>query len=122
MSYANQVNFEPNPNWNGYYGSTMICTFGNCYGHGVPVNGQGFNGNTYVDIDSGIFYSNSNGVWAPAAAGTGAGLTYTQGAHLDPNGIVTGSVGDVYHSAPVAGGDGSTWWKTVGTGNTGWEA
>ena len=55
---------------------------------------------------------------ASGGGGGGAGLTYYQGAGLDPNGVQSGSVGDVYHSKVSLGGDGSTWWKVSGTGTT----
>jgi len=56
-----------------------------------------------------------------AAGGGGSGSTNRIGADFDPNGIVTGAVGDTYLSALSLGGDGSVWYKTSGTGNTGWE-
>lgn len=124
MSYANQVSFLPNPNWNGYYGPAGNCIHGNCYGHGVPSNNFGNEGSTYIDLDSGDFYAFYNGAWAIASGGGGggAGLTYYQGAGLDPNGVQSGSVGDVYHSRVSLGGDGSTWWKVSGTSSTSvWE-
>lgn len=55
------------------------------------------------------------------AGGGGSGSTNHIGADFDPNGIVTGAVGDTYLSALSLGGDGSVWYKTSGSGNTGWE-
>lgn len=51
----------------------------------------------------------------------GGGVTANVGGFLDPNGNVTGSVGDTYYSRFADGGDGSTWFKGSGTAtNTGW--
>lgn len=122
MSYANQVNFLPNPNYSGYYGPAGNCIHGNCYGHGAPSDSFGSEGSTYIDLDGGDFYVKYGDTWViQGAGGGGAGLTYSQGAALDPNGSVSGATGDVYHSRVSLGGDGSTWWKTTASGNTGWE-
>lgn len=87
----------------------------------------GVEGQINVDEDSGDFYEWRDGAWvlifSSGGGGGGAGLTYHQGAFTDPNGNVTGSVGDVYKSRIALGGDGTVWWKETGTGtNTGWGA
>lgn len=84
----------------------------------------GFEGDVIVTLTE-EFYKYVSGVWtlmSIGGAGGGAGLTYYQTGALDPNGSVTGSVGDVFHSRVSLGGDGSTWWKVSGNAtNTGWE-
>jgi hypothetical protein len=58
--------------------------------------------------------------FVPDISADGAGVT--SGAYIDPNGFVSGSEGDIYHSAISLGGDGTIWVKvSSGTGNTGWE-
>lgn len=95
------------------------------FGDGAPTC-VGTEGKVWVDSGTGDFYQYQSGSWvlifSSGGSGGGAGLTYYQGAFLDPNGNVTGSLGDVYHSRVAAGGDGSTWWKVAGSGtNTNWE-
>lgn len=117
-----QVNYVPNPATADPSPGGMKCVGGSCAGYGPPSDTSGFNGYTYVDLSSGDLYVKYGDIWVIQAAGTGAGLTYHQGAFLDPNGNVTGSIGDVYHSRVASGGDGSTWWKVSGTNsNTVWE-
>lgn len=61
---------------------------------------------------------------SPASAAPASPVSYnvTIGAGLDPNGVVVGSVKDLYKSAVSLGGDGSFWVKTSGTATSaGWE-
>lgn len=88
-------------------------------GAGAPSSG-GVEGDIYINESNGDFYEYSGGVWvlrfSSGGGGGGAGLTYYQGAFLDPNGNQTGNVGDVYYSRMALGGDGSIWFK--GSGNS----
>ena len=88
---------------------------------GAPTE-PAYEGAPAIDEDSGDIYIYESGAWvlksSGGGGGGGAGLTYYQGAGLDPNGVQSGSVGDVYHSKVSLGGDGSTWWKVSGTGTT----
>jgi len=115
-----ETNFSPQIFWSGFTFPTTGCISGNCFGSGAPSNADGFDGYTYIDESSDDFYVKVNGAWVmrQAAAGTGAGLTMYQGAALDPNGSISGSVGDMYHSKTTLGGDGSTWVKISGTSST----
>ena len=92
---------------------------------GVPT-GTGWEGQPAFDIQTGDFYMYESNTWvlkfSGGGGGGGAGLTYYQGASLNPNGVQVGNIGDVYHSKIALGGDGSTWWKATGNGtDTGWE-
>lgn len=60
---------------------------------------------------------------SPVSAAPASPVSYnvTIGASLDPNGVVVGSVKDLYKSAVSLGGDGSWWVKVTGSGATGWE-
>lgn len=117
-----ETNYVPDPSGNvlpSSCGPTTVAT-----SSGAPTCG-GFEGQINIDITTGDFYEYQSGAWvlvfSTGGGGGGAGLTYYQGADLDPNGVVTGSVGDVYHSRIAVGGDGSVWWKTTGTAtDTGW--
>lgn len=115
-----QENYRPDP-------SGDVPTSGSfglwSWGSGAPT-GDGFSNQLYLDVDAGEAYQFQNGSWVlifSPGSGGGAGLTYNQSGDLDPNGIITGTVGDVFHSRVSLGGDGSTWWKVSGSGNTGWE-
>lgn len=117
-----QVNYVPDPSAdvppsrcsNGFWTS----------GSGSPTC-AGFRDQFYLDIDTGDVYQFQSGAWVLVSSpggGGGAGLTYHQSGDLDPNGVITGSVGDVFHSRVSLGGDGTTWWKVAGNGtNTNWE-
>lgn len=119
---SHEQNYVPDPTGNvppSSCGLSFLTT-----GTGAPtcVSNEG---RVYIDLSTGDFYQYQSGSWvlvfSTGGGGGGAGLTYYQGAHLDPNGNVTGSVGDVYHSRIAVGGDGSVWWKTTGTAtDTGW--
>lgn len=116
-----ETNYVPDPS-----GSVLPSSCGLSFvttGSGAPTC-VSTEGRIYIDIVTGDFYRYVSGAWVlqfSTGGGGGAGLTYHQGAHLDPNGNVTGSVGDVYYSRIAVGGDGSVWWKTTGTAtDTGW--
>lgn len=121
-----QSNYSPDPS--GDVQTVSYGNLGNLHGSGDP-NGVVFGrpGWTYYDDAGDALYVNTgedrNSEWTEftGTAGSGAGLTYHQSGALDPNGSVTGTVGDVFHSRVSQGGDGSTWWKVSGSGNTGWE-
>jgi hypothetical protein len=121
-----QSNYTPDPS--GDVVSNYHGNLGNLYYTSDP-NGviYGRKGWTLFDTVNEVLYVNTgsgyNTTWTEysASGGGGAGLTYHQSGDLDPNGVITGSVGDVFHSRVSAGGDGTTWWKVSGSGNTGWE-
>jgi hypothetical protein len=53
--------------------------------------------------------------------GGGSGPDVKFSGDLDPNGVITGSVDDIFKSVESLGGDGSIWVKHTGTAtNTGW--
>jgi hypothetical protein len=120
---SHERNYVPDPSGNvlpSSCGTAQVTT-----GNGAPTC-VSVEGRIYIDLDTGDFYEYQSGSWvimfSSGGGGGGAGLTYYQGAGLDPNGVQVGSVGDVYHSRLGLGGDGSTWWKVTGTAtNTGWE-
>lgn len=125
-----EVNYLPNPaspieTPPFFYSDSTIAGYGSPEGV-VPA----WPGTHYTDRDNGDTYIKQSGDgtltgWAQEAGGGGggAGLTYYQGAFLDPNGNQTGSVGDVYKSRISLGGDGTVWWKETGNNtNTGWGA
>lgn len=117
-----EQNYVPDPSGNVLPSNCGLSFF--TTGTGAPTCNTE-SGRFYIDIGTGDFYENQGGSWvlvfSTGGGGGGAGLTYYQGSALDPNGVVTGSIGDVYYSRIAVGGDGSVWWKTTGTAtNTGW--
>lgn len=119
---AHEVNYTPDPSGNNPPGNCGMSFFSS--GSGAPTC-AGIEGRLYVNEDTGDFYEYRSGAWvllfSSGGGGGGAGLTYYQGAFTDPNGNVTGSVGDLYYSRIAIGGDGTLWAKTTGTAtNTGW--
>lgn len=121
-----QSNYSPDPS--GDVQTVSYGNLGNLRGD-IDPNGvvYGRAGWTFYNLSTDTLYFNTgdgyNTDWTEFSigAGGGAGLTYHQSGALDPNGVVTGAVGDVFHSRVASGGDGSTWWKVSGSGNTGWE-
>lgn len=74
------------------------------------------NGDAYLSVGT-----SSAADWKLLDVATGA-VQSTTGAFLDPNGNVTGSVGDIFKSAESLGGDGTLWFKVSGTAtDSGWE-
>jgi hypothetical protein len=118
-----EQNYVPDPSGNVLPSSCGISFLTTGIGAPTCVSNEG---RIYIDLATGDFYRYVSGAWViqftTGGGGGGAGLTYYQGSALDPNGTITGSIGDVYHSRLGLGGDGSTWWKVTGTAtNTGWE-
>lgn len=85
-------------------------------GVGAPSNADGNDGDTYVDLSTGSFYTKSGGTWAVVTgAPGGSGLTGV----INPNsgGGVPAAIGTSYANTANF----TLWFKT-GAGNTAWTA
>jgi hypothetical protein len=88
-------------------------------GVGPPNNADGNNGDTYVDLQTGTFYTKSGDVWAVVTGAPGpAGASGLTGI-VDPN--LGGGVVAVVGTSYVNTANYSLWYKT-GAGNTQWTA
>lgn len=82
-------------------------------GDGPPDNGVGSNGQTYIDLSTGDFYTKAGDVWnLVAGGGSGGGLVGV----VDPEGVVTAATGTSYVNTVLK----KLWYKESGSGNTGW--
>ena len=88
---------------------------GGASGVGVPNNADGDDGDTYVNITNGDFYTKSGGVWIQSGLGIpgGSGASGVG----SPEGVVSASPGTSYvDTAPPY----DVYFKVSGAGNTGW--
>lgn len=107
-AYGNyQAGLSPGPSLPGSYGTLR-------HGSGAPDAGLGDDGDGYIDVANGDFYSKKTTGWELQSGVGGAAVTPT--GVVDPEGVETAVVGTFY----VNTADKTLWFKETGSGNTGW--